>query len=127
MLEQGDHDAALEHLERVAKERPEFADVHYMLGIAHERRGDLEAATRCLGEALRLNPRYAEARLALTSVYEQRGDYQQSEEVASAAPAAEPAGALDPTTDAKLANLQAALGDAYREVGEYGNPHDHGQ
>lgn len=117
-FERGHNDAALQHLERVARARPEFADVHYMLGLLHERRGELEAATESLAEALRLNPHYAEARLALTTVYEQRGDYAHSEEVASAAPAQE-AGPLDPTTDAKLANLQAALGDAYREVGEF--------
>lgn len=117
-FERGLVEPALEHLERVAQLRPEFADVQYMLGMLHERRGELDAAAACLSEALRLNPHYAEARLALTAVYEQLGDYTQSEEIAGAAPPQE-AGQLDATTDAKLANLQAALGDAYREVGEY--------
>lgn len=117
-FERGLVDPAFEHLERVARARPEFADVHYMLGMLHERRGELETAATHLSEALRLNPRYAEARLALATVYEQQGDYAHSEEIASAAPAQDP-GTLDPTTDAKLANLQAALGDAYREVGEF--------
>jgi tetratricopeptide (TPR) repeat protein len=116
-FERGLVEPAFEQLERVVRARPEFADVHYMLGMLHERRGELEAAIACLSEALRLNPRYAEARLALTTVYEQRGDYARSEEIAGSAPS-QHTGQLDPTTDAKLANLQAALGDAYREVGE---------
>lgn len=119
-FEGGHTEAAFEHLERVIRVRPDFADVHYMLGMIYERRGELESASRSLSEALRLNPHYAEARLALTAVYEQSGDYDHSEEVASSAPTGEAGelGQLDPTTDRKLANLQAALGDAYREVGE---------
>ena len=119
-FERGHNEAALEHLERVVRARPDFADVHYMLGMLYERRGDLEGAARSLSEALRINPHYAEARLALLSVYEQRGDYAHSEEIANAAPTGQvdDSRPLDRTTDAKLANLQAALGDAYREVGE---------
>ncbi len=117
--ERGMLEPAVEHLERVVRLRPEFADVHYMLGMLYERRGELDAAVASLSEALRINPGYAEARLALTAVYEQLGDYVQSEIVAGAAPPADVAGPVDATTDAKLANLQAALGDAYREVGEY--------
>ncbi len=119
-FERGHNEAALEHLERVVRARPDFADVHYMLGMLYERRGDLEAAARSLSEALRINPHYAEARLALLSVHEQRGDYLHSEEIANAAPTGQvdDTGPLDRTTDAKLANLQAALGDAYHEVGE---------
>ena len=81
------------------------------------------AAARCLTRALRINPHYAEARLALASLYEHEGDYERSREINEHARAtsAAPEGALDPTTRGKLANLQAALGDAYREVRE---PHE---
>jgi tetratricopeptide (TPR) repeat protein len=80
----------------------------------------MPAAASCLTRALRLNPGYAEAMLALATVYERQGDFDRSREVTERARAAAPAGEgrLDATTRGKLANLQATLGDAYREVGE---------
>ncbi len=90
-----------------------------MVGVLHERRGDLDAAAASLRAAIGINPQYTEARLALASVYEQRGEFDQCVELARTAPAPEATGGgLDPTTEAKLANLQAALGDAFREAGE---------
>ena len=120
LFERGEDGAALDQLAELCDAKPEFADVHYMVGVLHERRGELDAAEDRLRAALRINPHYTEARLALASVYEQRGDFDRSVELARTAPAADVgrAGGLDPTTDAKLANLQAALGDAYREAGE---------
>ncbi len=122
-FERGDDDTALEQLRRLLRTRQGFADVHYMLGVLLERRNEMAAAARCLTRALRLNPDYAEARLALASLYEHQGDYERSREITEHARArsAGPDGALDPTTRGKLANLQAALGDAYREAGE---PHE---
>ncbi len=119
-FERGDDDTALEQLRRLLRTRQGFADVHYMLGVLLERRNEMAAAARCLTRALRLNPDYAEARLALASLYERQGDYERSREITEHARArsAGPDGALDPTTRGKLANLQAALGDAYREAGE---------
>lgn len=120
-FERGDADAALDHLERLLPACRGWADVHYMIGMAHERRGDLEAAARSLEEALRINPGYAEALVALASVYEAQGDFARSEALAERTEPALPAGdeRLDPTTLGKLANLHAAVGDAYREVGEW--------
>jgi tetratricopeptide (TPR) repeat protein len=136
-FERGDVDDALHRLGRLVETRNGFADVHYMLGLLHERRGDLSAAGRCLERAIELNPDYAEAVLALSSVYEQRNEYELARsltgrlrEVAPTAvdesgdsrrvrtSEARPERTLDPTTQGKLANLQAAVGDAYREAGE---------
>jgi tetratricopeptide (TPR) repeat protein len=91
-----------------------------MIGILQERKGELGAAGQALREALRINPSYTEAQLALAGVYENQGDFDRSREIAEAAGAlARPSqGALDATTRGKLANLQAQLGDAFREVGE---------
>ncbi len=120
-FERGEHEAALSQLTVLLRTRGDFADVHYMVGLIHERRGDLETAASHLEQALRLNPAYAEARLALASVLEQRGEFDRSrrlaEQIAEFTPAHE--GHLDATTQAKLANLQAAVGDAYSEVGEH--------
>jgi len=121
-FERGDVDDALDHLGRLLRTRASYADVHYMVGLLHERRGDLEHAVESLERALDLNPGYAEARLALASLYEQRGEFERSSALAARSAAgsrgALPVGALDPTTQGKLANLHAALGDAYREAGE---------
>jgi len=123
-FERGEDEEALGHFSKLLATRAGFADVHYMMGLVYERRGDLDASTRCLEQALRINPGYAEAALALASIYEQRGEYGRSEalarELAQEAPqrAARVSSPLDPTTRGKLANLQAALGDAYRQAGE---------
>jgi tetratricopeptide (TPR) repeat protein len=119
-FERGDDETALEHLSELARTREGFADVHYMLGVLYERRDDVAAAARSLSQALRINPGYAEAMLALASVYERQGDFERSREVTARARASSPAadGRIDATTRGKLANLQAALGDAYREAGE---------
>jgi tetratricopeptide (TPR) repeat protein len=117
--ERGDDEASLLHLTRLIRTRG-YADVHYMIGVMHERAGDLGAAGQSLREALRINPSYSEALLALANVYENQGDFERSREIAERGGAlARPAdGVLDATTRGKLANFQAALGDAYRDVGE---------
>lgn len=118
-FERGDDEASLLHLTRLIRTRG-YADVHYMIGMMRERAGDLGAAGQSLREALRINPSYSEALLALANVYESQGDFERSREIAERAGAlARPAdGILDATTRGKLANFQAALGDAYRDVGE---------
>lgn len=119
-FERGDDEAALEQLGAVLRSRDGFADVHYMVGILHERKDEIEQATRSLTRALRINPGYHEAMLALASLYERQGDFERSREIAERARRANatPPGVLDPTTRGKLANLQARVGDAYREAGE---------
>ncbi len=91
-----------------------------MIGVMHHRKGDLGAAGNSLRDALRINPSYTEALLALANVYENQGDFERSREIAERARgvARSADDVVDATTRGKLANLQAALGDAYREVGE---------
>lgn len=116
----GDVDGAMDALTRLLETRAGFADVHYMMGVLQERQGDDEAAAESLRQAIRLNPSYAEALLALASVYEGRGDFERSRELAERAAMVSRGapGVLDATTRGKLANLQAAVGDAYAEAGE---------
>ena len=119
-FESGDVSRAITQLDRLLETRRDFADVHYMVGLVHEREGDLEAASGSLERALEINPSYAEAVAALVSVYERRGLFERSRELtAQLSPSAgSDAGNLDATTRGKLANLHAVLGDAYREAGE---------
>jgi len=115
----GEDEAALVAFERVLAEHAGFADLHYLVGLVHERRGDLDAAAASFESALAINPRYAECALALSTVYERRGEWERAREVATRlGEAANEGGALDPTTSGKIANLHAELGDAYREAGE---------
>ena len=118
--ERGDVSDALSQFGRLLRTRSGFADVHYMVGTLLERRDELESAMQSLREALRINPSYTEALLALASLHERQGDFERSREIAerARATARTPAGALDATTRGKLANLQAQLGDAYREAGD---------
>ena len=118
-FERGDAEASLPHLTRLIRTR-NFADVHYMIGVMYHRKGDVSEAGQSLREALRLNPSYSEALLALANVYESQGDFERSREIAERAGtvARSEKDVIDATTRGKLANLQAALGDAYRDVGE---------
>jgi tetratricopeptide (TPR) repeat protein len=117
-FERGDASAARPPLEALAQRYPRYADLHYMIGILREREQDLDGAAESLERALELNPSYAEAGLALISIYEQRGQHERSRELGARLRPAVASDGLDATTRGKLANLQAALGDAYREVGE---------
>jgi tetratricopeptide (TPR) repeat protein len=119
-FERGEDTSALESFARLTAHGIEYADVYYMVGMLHERRDDLDAALESLRRAVRLNPSYVEALLALASLHERRGDFDQSQGYAERASQLSKATAsgLDPTTRGKLANQQAALGDALAQAGE---------
>ena len=119
-FESGEVDAGIAHLKELRKTCREFADVHFMLGVLFERKDDTTAAARSLREALRINPSYTEAMLALAHVYELEGDFERAREITERAHSLESHsdGSLDATTRGKLANLQAAMGDAYAEAGD---------
>lgn len=119
-FECGEVEPALNGFAQLLESRENFADIHYMVGVLFEQRGELDSATKSLGKALELNPRYAEALLALSSIHERLGDFERSRELAERATASSRAADnnLDVITSAKLANLQASVGDAYAEVGE---------
>ncbi len=120
-FERGEVERALESLSPLLERRVGFADLHYMVGVLLDRKGEVEEARDRLRDAIRLNPSYAEALLALASLYEREGEFDRSRDLTERAAQAAPkvAGALDATTRGKLANLQAAVGEAYMDVGEY--------
>ena len=119
-FERGEDAAALENFARLTTHGLEYADVYYMVGMLHERRDDLDAALDNLRSAVRINPSYVEALLALASLLERRGDFDLSQSYAERAShlSKATAGELDSTTRGKLANQQAALGDALAQAGE---------
>ena len=92
-----------------------------MVGLVRERAADLDGAASAASSGRSSStPAYAEAGLALDrACTSSAASHERSRELALAAHAsALPSEGLDPTTRGKLANLHAALGDAYREVGE---------
>ena len=118
--ERGNVEEALGWFRQLLETREGFADVHYRMGVLLERKNELAEAAQSLKRALRINPAYTEAMIALASIYERQGDFERSREITERARSSGRAGedGLDATTRGKLANLQAALADAYREAGE---------
>lgn len=118
-FDRGDDETARQAFERIVASGLRFADVHYRLGLIHDRQGDLDLASAALKEAVRINPGYVEALIALASVCERLGHFAQAEALAERAGAllqTRP-GELDPTTRGKLANQQAELADALAAAG----------
>lgn len=121
-FENGEDSTAIEAFRTLLATRDGFADVHYMLGLLHDRSGDLKSAADDLRAAIRINPSYAEALLALATVHERRGDFDRARDYAERAALVargQTGGGMDATTRGKLANLQAAVADAYAEAGEW--------
>jgi len=118
-FERGDDDEALRQLELVAGSGLRFADVHYRMGLVHERRGEPERAIGCLRDAIRINPAYVEALIALAALCERIGDFDEAEQLAERASSLARPGddGLDATTRGKLTNQQAALADALAGAG----------
>ncbi|MFO0728048.1 MAG: tetratricopeptide repeat protein [Myxococcota bacterium] len=104
--------ALTEALDRGAHD---YADVHHLLGVVYHSWGLYSKARSAFETALRINPRYAEAALSLSITYNDLGRYTEAQEVL--ADVVRPSqGGLDPLTRAKIANLHAAVGDAYRSA-----------
>ncbi|HHL39037.1 MAG TPA: tetratricopeptide repeat protein [Deltaproteobacteria bacterium] len=121
-----DYDKALSCLERVVKLKPTFADVFNMLGLIYYDRKRYDEAESAFLNALELNPEYIEASLNLSILYNERGQFDKGgdvyERARAARAAAGDAGAepyLDPNVKGKLANMHAAIGDVYSDLGHY--------
>jgi len=115
-----DYYGAIHLLEEVIASGRAFADAHQLLGLAYALAGQPDKALTEFDQALALNPNYVEALIHRAIVLNELG----REEEADAA--LRRAGRLSGETRhgfpahvaAKLANLRAALGDAYAEAGD---------
>ncbi|MBI2375088.1 MAG: tetratricopeptide repeat protein [Deltaproteobacteria bacterium] len=93
-----------------------YADVHHQLGVIYHSWGLLPKARAEFEEALRINPHYTEAALNLSITYNDLGRYSESRELlARFAPSGDEQPGQD-LTRAKIANLHAEVGDAYRSA-----------
>jgi tetratricopeptide (TPR) repeat protein len=120
-FQRGDWSLAAGHLEQVVARGAAFADVHHMLGVCYHQLGEFDAAQRAFERALEINPGYVEASLNLAILCNDLGQYDKAQRVyanaverarkgARAKPGDEP---LDAFARGKIANLHAAVGDAY--------------
>ena len=59
---------------------PEYADIHYMLGVLYKKLDRMEEAEKCFEESLRLNPNYVKARLNLFNLLREQSRYSEAVE-----------------------------------------------
>ncbi len=121
-FQRGNWSLAAGHLEQVLARGASFADVHHMLGVCYHQLGEFDPAQRAFERALEINPGYVEASLNLAILCNDLGQYEKAQKIyanalqrarngsAGHAPGDEP---LDGFTQGKIANLHAAVGDAY--------------
>ncbi len=124
-FQRGDYSLAAGYLEQVVARGAAFADVHHMLGLIYHQLGEFEAAQRAFQRALEINPSYIEAALNLAIVCNDLGQYERAQQIYGDAMArVRVSGPREPNGDApldnfargKIANLHAAVGDAYLSV-----------
>jgi len=122
-FQRGDWSLAAGHLEQVLARGADFADVHHMLGVCYHQLSEFDLAQRAFERALQINPGYVEASLNLAILCNDLGQYEKAQSIysnalqrartgngAAHAPGDEP---LDSFLRGKIANLHAAVGEAY--------------
>jgi len=93
----------------------DYADIHHLLGVIYHSWGVYGKARSAFETALRINPHYSEAALSLSITYNDLGRYAEAQAVLSTAKG-DAEGGYDTLTRAKIANLHASVGDAYRSA-----------
>jgi len=114
-----DYYGAIHLLEEVLSSGRAFADAHHLLGVSYGLIGQPERALGHIDEALELNPNYVEALIHRALVLNQLGrEIEADASLRKAGQISAEAQHGYPTyVAAKLANLHAALADAYAEAG----------
>ena len=114
-----DYFGAIHLLEELIDTGKAFADAHHLLGLSYHMLGHSQRALESLNRALALNPRYVEALMHRALVLDAMGrSYDAAQDLARAREY--DAGRQDGISTneaAKLANMHAALGEAYVESG----------
>src|SRR3990172_4204778 len=118
-FEEKRYDTALAHLENLVKEGAGYADAFNMLGLIYYNRGRSGEAVEAFKKALVTNPAYTEAAMNLAVIYNEMGKLDSARLVYARAKEGgkEARSYLDPYVKGKLANMHAALGSIYKELG----------
>ncbi len=125
-FDDGKHDIALKYLEKAAAEKNDYADVFNMLGLIYYYNGRFNDAVLSFKKALAINPSYTEASLSLSVVYNETGMFDKGRaayEMAKTSRKDAPT-YLDPYVKGRVANMHAALGAIYKDLGFYGEAID---
>ncbi|MEO5989776.1 MAG: tetratricopeptide repeat protein [Candidatus Eisenbacteria bacterium] len=78
LSDRGEHGAAVKTLREAVTERPNYPDLHLLLGLHELRFGSVDDAVDSLAHALELNPQYHAARVAFARALEATGDTHQA-------------------------------------------------
>jgi tetratricopeptide (TPR) repeat protein len=114
-----EYDRAEPLLRQVLAASDRYADVHNMMAVILHDRGDFHGAERHLERAVDLNPAYTEALLNLAVTYNDLGKYDAARRVYASIRRDDGSGSAlnDPFVRGKLANMHAALAQAYVDAG----------
>src|SRR2546422_4802122 len=114
-----DYYGAIHLLEEVIATGRAFADAHHLLGLSYSLAGQPDKALEQLDRALVLNPNYIEALIHRALVLNELGREEEANAMLRRARqvTSERRGGFHGHVAAKLANLHAALGQAYIEAG----------
>ena len=117
-----DYHGAIHLLEELIEEGRAFADAHHLLGLSYYLVEQPERALQCFDTALALNEKYVEAHVHRGVVLAEFGRDEEASEAFENARSAGGGerGGVPIHHAAKLANLHAALGDAYALAGSVG-------
>ena len=120
-FEERKYDQALQYLEKAAIEKNEYADIFNMLGLIYYYNERYSDAILSFERALAINPDYTEASLNLSVVYNELGKFDKGKGAYEQAKASrkESSTYLDPYVKGRVANMHAALGVIYKDMGVY--------
>jgi tetratricopeptide (TPR) repeat protein len=90
LFQEGKFDQAIASFEAVLKDKDDFAEGYYNLGMAYLRNGETDKALAAIKRAVELKPGFLEAYFGLGQIYVEKGDYQEAIGVFNKAIAAAP-------------------------------------
>ncbi len=117
-----DYYGAIHLLDEILESGRRFADVYHLRGLCYSLIGQTEKSLEDFDRALVVNPRYVDALIHRGVVLVELGRSNEADgsfQRAAALGQAEASGFSRPVAS-RLANMHAALGDAYAEVGAMG-------
>lgn len=116
---EGKHYARAEQIfQKIIKSGARYADVLNMLGLIYHLEGKFNNALASFEGALKINPDYHEATLNLAVLYNDLGEYKKAKALYARVGKKKGPRDFEPILKAKIANMHAHLGDAYRGVGK---------